>query len=142
LRILFVCVGNICRSPMARAIAETHHRESAASFCSAGTRAFAGDAPSTTAIAVMDELGIDIGSHRSRPLGDAIAEDPDLIYTMTAAQAEHVRTAFPLHADKVQLMDPDGADIADPYGRDITVYREARDLIAAAISRRAGDWPR
>jgi protein-tyrosine-phosphatase len=92
LRILFVCTGNICRSPMAvglaRAAIERDYPEMSGnlSFSSAGVAALDGNAPTREAVEVMMERGIDISDHRAIRVTRNIVEASDLVLTMEEAQ--------------------------------------------------------
>ena len=140
--IVFVCTGNICRSPMAEGFARALRADGSVSFSSAGTHAVSGTSVSARAARVMRESGIDIGAHEATDLYSAAKADPDAVYTMTSPQAAYIRAVHPELAATVELLDPQGNDIADPYGRELADYRTARDLIEQAVRRRAEEWPR
>jgi protein-tyrosine-phosphatase len=138
--VAFVCTGNICRSPMAEGFAAAHHPSPAVAFVSSGTSAVNGVPASAKTIRVMADAGIALEGHLSQRLDRVAATEPDMIYTMTETQAAHVRRAHPGLASRVRLLDRDGRDIADPYGRSLEDYVMARDQIAVAVSRRAHEW--
>ena len=79
--ILFVCTGNICRSPIAegllREILEAAGSE--LEVASAGTYGADAEPASGHAIRVLADRGVDIGSHRSRPLTSDLVEEADLV---------------------------------------------------------------
>jgi len=138
--VLFVCTGNICRSPTAEGIARDRYPD-LATYSSAGTIAIRGSAPSRPAIAAAAELGIDISDLRGSPLSKASRTLPDHVYVMTERHRERVLAALPGLAERVELLDPAG-EIADPYGLDLDFYRQTRDQIARAIDARAVEWRR
>lgn len=138
MHILFVCTGNICRSPMAEGIARARHGD-LATFSGAGTVAVRGSAPTTPATTAAEEIGVDIAALRATQLSKAFSPIPDHIYVMTSRHRDRVISAFPGLADRVELLDPNG-EIPDPYGYDLDVYRAARDQIAVAIDERAREW--
>ncbi|HZJ15005.1 MAG TPA: low molecular weight protein arginine phosphatase, partial [Chthoniobacteraceae bacterium] len=87
--VLFVCTGNICRSPMAEGL----FREAARQFgdikvSSAGVGAIHGQMPSSHAIEVLRPLGIDISRQRSQPLSDELVAQATHIFAMTRGHLE------------------------------------------------------
>ena len=135
MNILFVCTGNTCRSPMAAAIMEKIAVENDIDILieSAGIFAQIGDRASNEAIQALDEMGIDLKFHRSKPVSDDLVEKSDLILTMTTA---HKKILEGLGTDKVfsimEYIGKDG-DIADPFGGDIEEYRETAQQIYDAL---------
>ncbi len=138
--VAFVCTGNICRSPMAEGFARARHSSPGVAFVSCGIGAIDGVAASARTAQVMADAGIGLDDHLSRGLDEVAASQPDLIYTMTGVQAAQTRRQYPELAPRVRLLDPDGRDVADPYGLSLEHYVTARDQIAAALARRASDW--
>jgi protein-tyrosine-phosphatase len=126
MRVLFVCTGNICRSPFAEAVAR---REGHVDVESAGLSAYAGDEPPDDAIAVARELGFDLSSHRAHPLTEDMLERADVIFGMTAA---HVSALDGLGAGgKTRLLG--GADLDDPIGRGRDAYRRTYAQIERGV---------
>jgi len=134
-RILFVCTGNTCRSPMAEAIFNKIARERglAAEAFSRGIAAPVGEGASGNAIEAAAELGCDLTAHAARQLTREDVMKADLIYTMSAAHAEAIKRAFPAEAEKVGAIS-DGP-VPDPFGGDIDEYRACRDALAAAAEK-------
>jgi protein-tyrosine-phosphatase len=97
LRLLFVCTGNICRSPMAEGMARARidllypHREGELALGSAGVAGLDGEAPTTEAVNTMRERGVDITAHRARSITPQLLASSDLVLTMESRQAETVR---------------------------------------------------
>ncbi|MFH2071273.1 MAG: low molecular weight phosphatase family protein [Actinomycetota bacterium] len=139
-RVLFVCTGNLCRSPMAEVLARARFEGEGVVFESAGVRAVRGAPATPTAAAACREVGVSLRGHRARQLDRDLAESAARIYVMTEDHRSAVLRIAPGIEDRVALLRPDGADIADPYGAAIEVYRAARDEITAALGGRAGEF--
>jgi protein-tyrosine phosphatase len=118
MRILFVCAGNICRSPFAEAVARSAGHDDVES---AGLTAFGGSEPTSEAVAVAGELGFDLSSHRARTLTDDMLERADVVVGMEAAHVAAIDRMG--HAAKTQVLG--GVDLADPYGCGPDAYRRA-----------------
>lgn len=139
-RVLVVCSGNTCRSPLAAAIlAESIAKQPALAnvqVSSAGTSAWDGSPVSEGSYLVGLERGLDLGGHRARLLTRELVNESDLILTMTAA---HLQRVFDLGGrDKaatiVEYAGAEGAnDIPDPFGGDVAEYRAAAGLIERLI---------
>jgi len=136
--ILFVCTGNICRSPMAMGLLrERLHEEGLEGeyrVHSAGVWGLKSQPPSTYSRQMMAQRGIDISDHRSHDLTPEDVEEADLILTMERGQAEAIRLEFPQHAHKVYLLSQmigRQYEIRDPYGDSLQEYRQC----AAEIER-------
>lgn len=132
--LLFICSGNTCRSPMASAIArrqlaerlgvpEDRLEEKGYQVLSAGSFAMPGARAAQQAIEVIHELGSDLSSHRSRPLTVELIHQADFIFAMSRSHRAAVISLVPSAAEKTHMLDPSGADIEDPIGSDVSVYR-------------------
>ncbi|NCC50953.1 MAG: low molecular weight protein arginine phosphatase [Spartobacteria bacterium] len=139
-QIVFVCTGNICRSPMAEYI--LRHRlgpDSAWQAQSAGVAAWPGSPASREAVVALKEIDIDLTPHFSQPLTPELVDATDLIVVMTNAHRSDVLQRFPAANGKVFTLHRFGtvdqdADVADPIGGSVHVYKKTRDEIDSAIS--------
>lgn len=107
MKILMVCTGNICRSPMAEVMlrdALTSCGVDDVEVASAGTWAGFGHAATTEAQQVMEGRGIDLSHHRSQPLTADLLDDADLILAMTSVHAREIAEVAPGAVDRTLLM--------------------------------------
>ncbi|MBR2634634.1 MAG: low molecular weight protein arginine phosphatase [Clostridia bacterium] len=121
MRILFVCTGNTCRSPMAQALTEKIAREKNWSlFCdSAGLAAIKGQAVSEYALAALEEgFGIRSFQHSAKSVTRAMAAEFDLVVAMTENHKRYLTQAFSCGEKTVTLPE----EVGDPYGSDRKSY--------------------
>lgn len=92
LSVLFVCTGNICRSPIAEALVESRSREFGLplSARSAGSWAQSGNPATSDAILAADELGLEIQDHEARPVRDHMVREADLILGLAREHRDEV----------------------------------------------------
>ncbi len=137
---LFVCTGNICRSPMAERLLRAElGPDSDWTVGSAGLLADVGQRASEPAVAALREIGLDLSDHRSRPLTSALAGRSALIVVMTEAHRDLALVRFPAVRERMFLFnsfaDAAGGDVADPVGMPLSLYRTLRDEMLEVVPR-------
>ncbi|MEA4885037.1 MAG: low molecular weight protein arginine phosphatase [Clostridia bacterium] len=142
-RILVICGGNTCRSPMAEVMLRSMLLRSGAAMGSpsgdaadtvvesAGAAAVDGMSASQKAIAALARIGLDLSGHRSRALTREIISKADVILAMEVKHAARAVELDPNAADRTRTL----ADhnIPDPYGGSLDEYERTRDQIEAAL---------
>ena len=121
MRILFVCYGNVCRSPMAEGLAR-RMLGSLAEAESAGTGAMNGRGASENAIKIMrSRFGIDLSKHRSRSVSHVPMGDFDYIVPMDDSVADDLRGMYPQISARVM----ESWKIDDPFGKGLVAYERS-----------------
>lgn len=142
--ILFVCKGNICRSPFAEHLASD--RWPNAIFASAGLHVSNPMPAPDHAIQAAKQYGLELEIHRSQSISEAMIEKYDMIVAMEAWQYIEVKSRFPCHRHKIHLLASFGGNgpkhergyaaynIADPYGGQLGDFDRCFERISHCVS--------
>jgi len=137
MKVLFVCTGNTCRSPMAELYfnAVMDRTGGAHRAASAGLAAFPGETISRHAGEVMAQNGIDPSLFRSRRVSRYLLEEAGLVIGMTRSHREALISAAPEFAPKIRELGEwrSGSGIADPFGGGAAVYEKTFAAIREAV---------
>jgi tRNA threonylcarbamoyl adenosine modification protein (Sua5/YciO/YrdC/YwlC family) len=142
--VLFVCTGNLCRSPLAEALLKSLLAERLgvpvedlpAAGCvigSAGTAGIASEPATPEAVRAAAGWGADLSAHRSRPLTPRLITEADVIFVASERHAEVIRDYVPEAWMKIRPLMPDGRDLPDPFGAPEGVYRRVAVAIRSAL---------
>jgi len=139
MRILFVCTGNTCRSPMAEGILRSmaEKRDLKLEVKSAGIRVYNGDLASKNSIEAMKKIDIDISGHFATQLNSDLIQEADLVLTLSSSHKDFIVSNYPWSREKVFTLNEYAygvkKDVTDPYGRNLAFYERTRDEIYQAV---------
>lgn len=138
--IMTVCLGNICRSPVAEALLKA--RLPGCNIWSAGLQAVVGHPADAVAREVAARHGLDLSDHRAQQIAGWMFSQAKLVLVMQHSQRQQLEQLYPLARGKIRCLGefgPQGAfDIADPYRQPRSVFEAVHSAIALGVD----EWVR
>ncbi|MBC7619220.1 MAG: low molecular weight phosphotyrosine protein phosphatase [Candidatus Saccharibacteria bacterium] len=138
--ILTVCVGNICRSPVAEAMFKD--RLPGRKVWSAGLHAVVGHRAEATAREIAGQFKLDLSAHRAQQITGWMCSLADLVLVMEASHKQELEKLYPTARGKIRCLGefgPQGPfDIADPYRQPRAAFEAAHTAIALGVD----EWVR
>ena len=136
-KVLVVCTGNTCRSPMAEGWLKSKLAGKGWTAESAGVAAWGGQPASEEAVEAMREIGIDIEGHRNQGLTRERVAEAAVILAMTEGHRSEIVRRYPEAEGRTFLVHGFGAaparDVGDPVGLPVEAYRHTRDELIQAL---------
>lgn len=140
MKIIFICLGNICRSPIAEGVAKNLVKERNLDYTikSAGTGSWhIGDAPCPDSIKIAKQRGVDISKQRAKQVTQDDFREFDLIIALDSKNKADLDKINPTDKEVILLgsFGFDGADVPDPYFFDgFEGFDKVFDMIETAVT--------
>lgn len=136
-RVLVVCLGNVCRSPIAEYLLRERLGKPEVTVESAGIAAADGARIDPRALAVLERHGIDGDLHVARRLQPGMVDAADLVLVMERDQLDYMRTVMPSSTGKTFLLGKWQGDfeIPDPYGKPKESFDHVYRMVDLAVRR-------
>lgn len=134
--VMMVCIGNICRSPIAEVYLQYLRPE--LNVFSSGLGALVGKPADPKSIALMDVKEIDLTKHIAQQITNELVLRADLILVMEQAHVDGIQNQFPESRGKVHLIGKwnKNQEVPDPYRKDVEAFESASAMIESGLE----DW--
>ena len=141
-KVLFVCTGNTCRSPMAEGFFRklVEEEESVQVLGSAGVAAYPGDLISKETDDLLKSKGAELAGFRSRAVDEKILSEATHVFAMTESHLDMLVGSFPAYEDKcylvcdfIELNGEVGIDVPDPIGQGPRAYQMVAQVFGHAL---------
>jgi len=140
MKVLFVCTGNTCRSPMCEGYFRKLCQEAGlkdVEAISAGVFAEPGGKASSVALSTMKDYGVDLAAHCSRPLDKELLDAADIVVALSTGHRFQVGRISPKALAKTKLLlefaDKPAMDVADPFGGSQETYSACFEEMKPAL---------
>ncbi|HET8748401.1 MAG TPA: low molecular weight protein-tyrosine-phosphatase [Ramlibacter sp.] len=131
--LLVVCIGNVCRSPMAQGLLAAQLQGWRVQ--SAGLNALVGAPADEIAVDLLRERGLDISGHRAMQITRRMCVESDMVFVMSREQRRELESLYPEICGRVfRLGEHADRDIPDPYRQPEPVFRHALKLIDEGVT--------
>jgi len=131
--VMMVCIGNICRSPIAEVLLK--HQQPQLNVFSSGLGALVGKPADPKSVALMEAKDIDLSDHCAQQINSVLVSSSDLILTMEQRHVEAIQAKFPEARGKIHLICKwsDNQEIPDPYKKNEEAFASATSLIESGL---------
>lgn len=138
-KVIFVCTGNTCRSPMAEAIFRNLERDGDIKVFSRGIVVLFGEPINPKAEIVLKKYDMELANHRAKGLKEYDIDENTLVLTMTQDQKRKVLQSYPNSVDAnvytIKEFAGETGDVVDPYGGSLVDYEECYKELARLVKK-------